>query len=235
MATRPVSSKRRRRPPPEGGLEVFVADEQAEHPVDVARWSRLAERVLEAQGVHGDAELSVLFVDDEVMAELNKRFMDEDGPTDVLAFPLDDDLVELGRWPDAGTTGPDRGAARAGRRAAAARRRGDLPGGGGPQRARPRRQLRRRDRAARRARRPARARHGPRRPSDDRGHAGARARAADRATTARSNATPGPALRRERRARGHGRDRRRGHDHRHRRAPRAGRRSWRWPRRRSPA
>ena len=87
MATRPVSSKRRRRPPPEGGLEVFVADEQAAHPVDVARWSRLAERVLEAQGVHGDAELSVLFVDAEVMAGLNKRFMDEDGPTDVLVVP----------------------------------------------------------------------------------------------------------------------------------------------------
>ena len=110
MATRPASSKRRRRPPPEGGLEVFVADEQAAHPVDVARWSRLAEQVLEAQGVHGDAELSVLFVDAEVMTGLHKRFMDEDGPTDVLSFPLDDDLVELGRWPDASTTGPDRGA-----------------------------------------------------------------------------------------------------------------------------
>ena len=110
MATRPVSSKRRRRPPPEGGLEVFVADEQSAHPVDVARWSRLAERVLEAQGVHGDAELSVLFVDAEVMTGLHKRFMDEDSPTDVLSFPLDDDLVELGRWPDASTTGPDRGA-----------------------------------------------------------------------------------------------------------------------------
>ena len=60
--------------------------------------------------MHGDAELSVLFVDAEVMTGLNQRFMDEDGPTDVLSFPLDDDLVELGRWPDASTTGPDRGA-----------------------------------------------------------------------------------------------------------------------------
>jgi probable rRNA maturation factor len=110
MATRPVSSKRRRRPPPDGGLEVFVADEQSVHPVDVARWSHLAQQVLGAQGVHGDAELSILFVDAEVMAGLHKRFMDEDGPTDVLSFPLDDDLVELGRWPDASTTGPDRGA-----------------------------------------------------------------------------------------------------------------------------
>ena len=99
-----------RRRGPEGEISVFVADEQDAHPVDVARWSHLAEQVLGAQGVHGDAELSVLFVDAEVMAGLNKRFMDEEGPTDVLSFPLDDDLIELGRWPDASTTGPDRGA-----------------------------------------------------------------------------------------------------------------------------
>jgi probable rRNA maturation factor len=110
MPNRPTSSKRRRRPPSEGGLEVFVADEQSDRPVDVARWSQLAEQVLDAQGVYGDAELSVLFVDAETMTGLNRRFMEEDGPTDVLSFPLDDDLVELGRWPDASTTGPDRGA-----------------------------------------------------------------------------------------------------------------------------
>jgi probable rRNA maturation factor len=32
--------------------------------------------------------------------------MDSPGPTDVLAFPLEDDLVEPGRFPDSGTTGP---------------------------------------------------------------------------------------------------------------------------------
>ncbi len=110
MATRPTSSKRRRRPPSEGGLEVFVADEQSEQPVDVSRWSTLAREVLEHQGVRGEAELSVLFVDVETMTGLNRRFMEAEGPTDVLSFPLDDDLIEMGRWPDASTTGPDRGA-----------------------------------------------------------------------------------------------------------------------------
>ena len=42
------------------------------------------------------------------MATLNLRFMEHEGPTDVLSFPLDDDAVELGRWPDATSTGPDR-------------------------------------------------------------------------------------------------------------------------------
>ena len=85
-----------------------MADEQDVVPVHPARWCRLAEQVIGALGVRGDAELSLLFVDAEVMAELNERFMDAAGPTDVLSFPLDDDVVELGRWPDASATGPHR-------------------------------------------------------------------------------------------------------------------------------
>ena len=94
--------------PEEGILEVFAADEQSAEPVNVQRWSWLAEQVLRAQGVRGEAELSVLFVTEEAMSDLNQRFMNTSGPTDVLAFPIDDDLIELGRFPDATTTGPDR-------------------------------------------------------------------------------------------------------------------------------
>ena len=85
---------------------MFVGDEQAAVPVDAGRWQRLAEAVLRHEGIIGDAELSVLFVDEEAIAELNERFMDATGPTDVLAFPLEDELVEPGRFPDSGTTGP---------------------------------------------------------------------------------------------------------------------------------
>jgi probable rRNA maturation factor len=48
-------------------------------------------------------------VDEDTMAELNGRFMDQTGPTDVLAFPIDDDDVLVGRSPDGSTSGPDRG------------------------------------------------------------------------------------------------------------------------------
>ncbi len=85
---------------------MFVADEQSSHPVDGTRWQKLAENVLAAEGLRGDAELSLLFVDESAMTELNKRFMGHDAPTDVLAFPLEDDLVGAGRWPDNGPTGP---------------------------------------------------------------------------------------------------------------------------------
>lgn len=87
-------------------VEVFAADEQNDHPVDTLRWARLAEAVLEQEGLSGDAELSVLFVDEMSIAELNSRFLGKDGPTDVLAFPIDEEPVESGRSPDSGGTGP---------------------------------------------------------------------------------------------------------------------------------
>jgi probable rRNA maturation factor len=92
---------------PEGDVQVFGADEQDAAPVDLDRWVALARDVLVAEGVQGDAELSLLFVDEATIAELNQRFMESEGPTDVLAFPIDD-AGAPGRWPDAGTSGPDR-------------------------------------------------------------------------------------------------------------------------------
>lgn len=88
--------------------QVFGVDEQDDQPVDVTRWVRLAEQVLAAEGVRRVSELSLLFVDERTMAELNQRHMGAAGPTDVLAFPIDDEGLEHGRWPDNGTNGPDR-------------------------------------------------------------------------------------------------------------------------------
>lgn len=104
----PPSSGRPRRTGDEGDIEVFVADEQDAHPVELDRWEALARSVLAAEGVSGDAELALLFVDEVTMAELNQTFMGHEGPTDVLAFPIDDDDVLVGRSPDGSTSGPDR-------------------------------------------------------------------------------------------------------------------------------
>jgi probable rRNA maturation factor len=70
------------------GVQVAAANE-GDRDVDLDTWARLAREVLEAEGVTGDAELSLLFVDEETIGDLNHRFMGEAGPTDVLAFPLD--------------------------------------------------------------------------------------------------------------------------------------------------
>jgi probable rRNA maturation factor len=89
-------------------IEVFVADEQTDHMVEPTRWAALARSVLEAEKVRGGAELSVLFVDEATIAELNDRFLGKSGPTDVLAFPIDDEPDEPGRSPDAGGPAPGR-------------------------------------------------------------------------------------------------------------------------------
>ena len=87
-------------------IDVFAADEQDDHPMEVARWSTLAQRVLAARGVKGENEVSLLFVDEDAMAALNQQFLGKSGPTDVLSFPIEDEPGPTGRSPDLGGSGP---------------------------------------------------------------------------------------------------------------------------------
>jgi probable rRNA maturation factor len=87
-------------------LDVYAADEQSDHPVAVDRWAALARSVLEAEGIVGDTEVSLLFVDEATIASLHERFLDQPGPTDVLSFPIEDEPDRSGRSPDEGGTGP---------------------------------------------------------------------------------------------------------------------------------
>ena len=58
--------------------------------LDELRVQRLARFVMDRMRVHPLAELSVTAVDEDTIAELNARWMDKQGPTDVLAFPMDE-------------------------------------------------------------------------------------------------------------------------------------------------
>jgi probable rRNA maturation factor len=87
-------------------LDIYAADEQADHPVAVERWSALARSVLESEGIVRDTEVSLLFVDEATISSLNQRFLDKEGPTDVLSFPIEDEAARSGRSPDEGGTGP---------------------------------------------------------------------------------------------------------------------------------
>ena len=87
-----------RQPPerrPEVGPRVIVDDERAtgspNHAVDVDRWAGLVADVLAAEGL-GDrpVEVHVHFVDESAMEDLNREHLGGEGPTDVLAFPVDD-------------------------------------------------------------------------------------------------------------------------------------------------
>jgi probable rRNA maturation factor len=68
-------------------VAIVVADEQHDVAVDTERWARLARDVLVAEGRAG--ELTLTFVDTTEIAALNSEYMQQQGPTDVLSFPLD--------------------------------------------------------------------------------------------------------------------------------------------------
>ena len=69
-------------------MNIFLADEQDEA-VDTEPIVTMAERVLLAESVPGHAELAIVLVGSDEMAGYNRRFMERDGPTDVLAFPVE--------------------------------------------------------------------------------------------------------------------------------------------------
>ncbi|MGF1668570.1 MAG: rRNA maturation RNase YbeY [Acidimicrobiia bacterium] len=77
-------------------MNVYVTDEQSVA-VDVAGLRLLAESVLTDEGFPEDSEVTLMLVSDEAISEYNHRFMDRQGPTDVLAFPLEQ--LEPGQAP----------------------------------------------------------------------------------------------------------------------------------------
>ena len=70
-------------------MAVFVANE-SDAEVDEDELVALARHVLTEMGVDPLAELSVLLVDPPAMEQLHIKWMGEDGPTDVLSFPMDE-------------------------------------------------------------------------------------------------------------------------------------------------
>src|SRR5271166_4040520 len=70
-------------------MSIEIANESGVE-VDESHLAGLARHVLDDMRVHPLAELSVLLVDEPAMTELHMRWMGEEGPTDVLAFPMDE-------------------------------------------------------------------------------------------------------------------------------------------------
>lgn len=69
-------------------MNIFFADEQDE-PLQTDSLVQMAERVLVAEGLPPGTEVSIVLVGQDEMAQYNQRFMDRSGPTDVLAFPIE--------------------------------------------------------------------------------------------------------------------------------------------------
>lgn len=58
--------------------------------VDVDHLAALARFVMDRMRVHPQAELCIKAVDEDTIAQLNEHWMEKEGPTDVLAFPMDE-------------------------------------------------------------------------------------------------------------------------------------------------
>jgi probable rRNA maturation factor len=69
-------------------VQVTVTDD-CDEDLDGPRWGALLAAVLAAEGVPAGAEAGLTFVTPSAMADLNQAHMGSDGPTDVLAFPID--------------------------------------------------------------------------------------------------------------------------------------------------
>ncbi|MGH2720550.1 MAG: rRNA maturation RNase YbeY [Actinomycetota bacterium] len=77
--------------PSSDALSVVLVDDQ-DLAVDAVRLKEVARRTAAAEGAVG--EISLLLVDAEHMAELHVEHMGEEGPTDVLSFPVDGLVTE---------------------------------------------------------------------------------------------------------------------------------------------
>ncbi|MCD6262693.1 MAG: rRNA maturation RNase YbeY [Deltaproteobacteria bacterium] len=68
-------------------MEIQITFEKKSQEIDKNLVTKKMERALEDLGYH-DKELSILFTDDDRITELNIRYLNRKGPTNVLAFPM---------------------------------------------------------------------------------------------------------------------------------------------------
>ncbi|MDV2976042.1 rRNA maturation RNase YbeY [Glutamicibacter sp. HZAU] len=63
---------------------------ETEYDVDLKDVNALAESVMRAMFLHPETEVSIVFIDEEAMSALHVEWMDLEGPTDVMSFPMDE-------------------------------------------------------------------------------------------------------------------------------------------------
>ncbi len=72
-------------------MEIRVTDEVSGSTIQRKELVSLAETALRLEGASENAELSLAFLEKERMAELNRVYLGRSGPTDVLAFPMNEE------------------------------------------------------------------------------------------------------------------------------------------------
>jgi probable rRNA maturation factor len=70
-------------------VSIEVLNESGQE-LDVRELAQLSRFVMDVMRVHPQAELCIKAVDEDTISELNLQWMEKEGPTDVLAFPMDE-------------------------------------------------------------------------------------------------------------------------------------------------
>jgi probable rRNA maturation factor len=66
---------------------IEILNNQKRHKIHSKRFRELLEKLIRIYKVD-DPELTLAFVNNSAIQDLNRRFLDEDRPTDVLSFPI---------------------------------------------------------------------------------------------------------------------------------------------------
>jgi probable rRNA maturation factor len=68
-------------------MEVQIGNRQGNHRISKKKIRQTASVILNALD-YPDAELSILIVDDQQIAQLNRQYLNREGPTNVIAFSM---------------------------------------------------------------------------------------------------------------------------------------------------
>lgn len=66
---------------------IEILNNQKRHKINKKRFRELLETLIEIYSVD-DPELTLAFVNNKAIQDLNRRFLEKDAPTDVLSFPI---------------------------------------------------------------------------------------------------------------------------------------------------
>ncbi|GAB6905246.1 rRNA maturation RNase YbeY [Desulfosarcina cetonica] len=68
-------------------MEILIENRQNHHKLSKQKIRTTAKRILNALD-YPEAQLSILIVDDDQIAELNQTYLNHTGPTNVISFPM---------------------------------------------------------------------------------------------------------------------------------------------------
>lgn len=71
-------------------MQISIVSHREPEPLDLSAFERLAVFVLDREEAPAMVELSIAVVELSEMTDLNERYRDKSGPTDVLSFECDD-------------------------------------------------------------------------------------------------------------------------------------------------